>query len=134
VSPPNTFTPSRCALESRPFLELPKPFLCAMNHLYENVVHGHLGVILPVTNGALVLLLALEFENQNLIAAAMSGNRRFHASLRQALSRNQFVRILNHREDAAQLNFRPDLARKRIYIDPVAWRDPELLSASFNDC
>jgi hypothetical protein len=23
-------TPSRCALESRPFLELPRPFLCAI--------------------------------------------------------------------------------------------------------
>src|SRR5438128_772743 len=28
--PPNAFTPSRCAFESRPFLELPKPFLCAI--------------------------------------------------------------------------------------------------------
>src|SRR5438309_6865613 len=30
--PPNAFTPSRCALESRPFLELPKPFLCAITN------------------------------------------------------------------------------------------------------
>src|SRR5215470_12108578 len=28
--PPNAFTPSRCELESRPFLELPNPFLCAI--------------------------------------------------------------------------------------------------------
>ena len=28
--PPNTLTPSRCAFESRPFLEEPKPFLCAI--------------------------------------------------------------------------------------------------------
>ena len=28
--PPKAFTPSRCAFESRPFFELPKPFLCAM--------------------------------------------------------------------------------------------------------
>jgi hypothetical protein len=28
--PAKIFTPSRCALESRPFLELPKPFLCAI--------------------------------------------------------------------------------------------------------
>ena len=28
--PPKAFTPRRCAFESRPFLELPKPFLCAM--------------------------------------------------------------------------------------------------------
>src|SRR5215813_13846403 len=30
ASPPNRFTPSRCAFESRPFLELPTPFLCAI--------------------------------------------------------------------------------------------------------
>src|SRR3954468_17024061 len=29
--PPKTFTPSRCAFESRPLRELPKPFLCAIN-------------------------------------------------------------------------------------------------------
>jgi hypothetical protein len=31
VWPPKRFTPSRCALESRPFLEEPKPFLCAIS-------------------------------------------------------------------------------------------------------
>src|SRR6185437_5355548 len=30
VSPPKRFTPSRCAFESRPFLLLPRPFLCAI--------------------------------------------------------------------------------------------------------
>src|SRR5580765_1638870 len=30
--PPKAFTPNRCALESRPFLELPKPFLCAITN------------------------------------------------------------------------------------------------------
>src|ERR1700686_2369705 len=29
--PPNALTPSRCALESRPFREVPCPFLCAIN-------------------------------------------------------------------------------------------------------
>src|SRR4051812_39197156 len=28
--PPKAFTPSRCAFESRPFRELPRPFLCAI--------------------------------------------------------------------------------------------------------
>jgi hypothetical protein len=32
--PPNALTPSRCALESRPLRELPRPFLCAMVLLY----------------------------------------------------------------------------------------------------
>src|SRR5579862_3373351 len=53
-SPPNRFTPSRCALESRPFLELPRPFLCAISNLCQNLVHLHLRVILPVTDGSLV--------------------------------------------------------------------------------
>ena len=30
VSPPNTFTPSRFEVESRPFRDEPPPFLCAM--------------------------------------------------------------------------------------------------------
>jgi hypothetical protein len=29
-SPAKAFTPSRCAFESRPFVELPPPFLCAI--------------------------------------------------------------------------------------------------------
>jgi hypothetical protein len=29
-SPAKDFTPSRCAFESRPFVELPPPFLCAI--------------------------------------------------------------------------------------------------------
>src|SRR2546423_8469180 len=36
-SPPNTLMPSRCAFESRPFLELPKPFLCAIYRTYLGV-------------------------------------------------------------------------------------------------
>src|SRR5215813_7517370 len=32
-SPPNFLRPNRCAAESRPFLDEPTPFLCAMCHL-----------------------------------------------------------------------------------------------------
>src|SRR3954452_5926473 len=60
--PPNTLTPSRCALESRPFLELPNPFLCAIRHLNQNVANLHIGEGLAVSDGLLVLLLPLELE------------------------------------------------------------------------
>src|SRR4051812_1226863 len=77
TSPPNRFTPSRCALESRPFLELPSPFLCAIRSLLQqNLINGQLSVILAVTVSALVLLLALEFEDECFIAAALAGNGR----------------------------------------------------------
>src|SRR5580700_11447824 len=72
--PPKTFTPSRCALESRPFLELPKPFLCAIRHLCQNVANLHFGEVLTMSNGFLVLLLALELEDDDLIATAIAGN------------------------------------------------------------
>src|SRR5215472_18630129 len=66
--PPKTLTPRRCALESRPFLELPKPFLCAMT-LAHDVADAHFGVILTMSLGPLVLLLPLELENQNFLGA-----------------------------------------------------------------
>src|ERR1700728_5478507 len=34
--PPNAFTPSRWAFESRPFVELPPPFLCAIPNSFQN--------------------------------------------------------------------------------------------------
>src|SRR5271165_4116263 len=73
--PPKTFTPNRWALESRPFLELPNPFLCAMRHLHQDFADLHVGEGLAVPDGLLVLLLALELENQNLVAAADAQNR-----------------------------------------------------------
>src|SRR5205814_58267 len=79
VCPPNDFTPSRCAFESRPFLELPKPFLCAIYGvllLRANLVDLQLGVVLPVADSALVLLLALELENHHLVGSAVAGNGR----------------------------------------------------------
>src|ERR1039458_4733272 len=70
--PPKAFTPRRCAWESRPFRELPKPFLCAMRHLRHNVADLHFGEGLAVADGFLVLFLALELEDQDLVAAAIA--------------------------------------------------------------
>src|SRR5689334_8057644 len=63
--PPKTFTPSRCAFESRPFLELPNPFLCAIFHLRRNVAYLHFREGLAMANGLLILLLALELEDDD---------------------------------------------------------------------
>src|SRR6476619_3518946 len=70
--PPKTFTPSRCALESRPFLELPKPFLCAIRHLNLEIADLDVRVGLAVSDGLLVLLLFLELEDDDLVAAALA--------------------------------------------------------------
>src|SRR5215475_6385511 len=76
--PPKTFTPSRCALESRPFRELPNPFLCAISHLHQNLAHPNLREVLPVALRALVLFLALELEDQHLLAAPVADYGALH--------------------------------------------------------
>src|SRR6201986_4121882 len=76
-SPENTFTPSRCAFESRPFLELPNPFLCAMKYpAYEldDFLDFDAREVLTMPDGALVLLLALELEHQRLRAAILQSD------------------------------------------------------------
>src|ERR1700683_1137187 len=84
--PPNTFTPSRCALESRPFLELPKPFLCAIRHLRRNLAHLHLRVGLAMSNSLFVLLLAFELEDNDLLASAVAGDGALHRDARYQLA------------------------------------------------
>src|SRR6202051_2601846 len=72
--PPKTFTPRRCALESRPFLELPNPFLCAIV-LCDYLVHPQLGEMLAMPDRALVLLFAFKLENDYLLGAVVGGDR-----------------------------------------------------------
>src|SRR5271155_346119 len=96
-SPPKAFTPSRCAFESRPFFELPRPFLCAILHLCQNLAHLHLRVVLPVSDGPLVLLLALELEDNHFIASPVAGDGALHASFTERRSGQQFIRIVHHR-------------------------------------
>src|ERR1700761_4981465 len=100
-SPENTLMPSRCEFESRPFLELPKPFLCAIPNpssdlrpLCQDLLHFHPGVVLPVADGASVLFLPLEFEDQNFVAAAVRGNFAPHPSRLQSLAKHQLVGIV----------------------------------------
>src|SRR5271154_4459832 len=82
-SPPKAFTPRRCALESRPFLELPNPFLCAILHLCQNLAHLHFREVLAMPYRALILLLALEFEDQHLFPAAAADDGALHGGLSQ---------------------------------------------------
>src|SRR5262249_5901507 len=87
--PPKTFTPSRCAFESRPFLELPNPFLCAIRYLCRDLADLHLGVGLAVPDRLLVLLLALELEYQDPVSPAVADDRGLYGS-----TRHQFASIL----------------------------------------
>src|ERR1035441_10508006 len=103
--PPQRFTPRRCALESRPFLELPKPFLCAME-LAHDVADAHFGVVLPVPLGPLVLLLSLELENQNFLGAVVIFHRRVNLDVACVFAGHHFVAVVEVRQNTAELDFR----------------------------
>jgi hypothetical protein len=74
VWPPKTFTPSRLDWNRARFWNCLSPFLCAIRFLpgkRDDFVDLHRGVVLPVADGPLVLLLALELEDDDLLGAVL---------------------------------------------------------------
>src|SRR5215471_13551394 len=63
--PSCAFTPRRCELESRPFRELPCPFLCAI-HSHDDVLDAHAGVRRAMSPGLPHRLAPLLLEDANL--------------------------------------------------------------------
>src|ERR1039458_6345625 len=116
--PPKTFTPRRCAWESRPFRELPKPFLCAMRHLRHNLANLHCGEGLAVADGLLVLFLALELEDHDLVAAAIANDGGL-----QGAAGDGFTAILEGELDG-QLDFGADIAGQFFHAENVERSTP----------
>ena len=84
-----------------------------------------------MTNGALVLLFALEFEYQDLVAAAVGGDLTTDTSGLYGIAEGQAV-VSGNRQNAIKFNWGADLANKRIDINGLAGRNTVLLSARFN--
>src|SRR5215831_2700288 len=90
-SPPNAFTPSRLACESRPLRELPPAFLCAIavacsvaysvayfpGALSDDAFDLELGESLAVPLVPPVVLAPLHFEDGELLASTVCHDRRF---------------------------------------------------------
>src|SRR5262249_21334923 len=125
--PPNTFTPRRCAFESRPFLELPRPFLCAIRHLRQ-IADLPFGEVLAMADHFLVLLLPLELEDQNFRGSSVSHDRSLHGGG----SVNQLAAVAEHRFHG-NLDFRTDVTRQLGDTDRFARRHGKLLSAAFDN-
>src|SRR5580765_5264057 len=79
-SPPYDFTPRRFDSESRPFLELPPAFLCAISRppSADDAFDLELGVVLPVALMLLVVLAPAHLENRDLVAAPVADDRRLY--------------------------------------------------------
>src|SRR5580704_12817442 len=84
-------------------------------------------------DGAPVLLLALELENDGLLAAAMGHD----GALNQRAARvgSSFDGIaIDYREHAAEFDFRAGVAQQRFHFNCFARGDAILLPACFDDC
>src|SRR2546423_14085850 len=100
----------------------------------DDLVDLHAGEVLPVTDGPLVLFLALELEHEDLDAAAAAGNRPGHLRGSESLTGEYLLIVTHDGENAAELDLSADVAGQRFHFDRVAGRDAVLFAASFNDC
>src|ERR1041385_5436746 len=128
--PPKTLTRSRCALESRPFLELPNPFLCAISHLHQNLADPDFRKVLAVALRALVLLLTLELEDQPLLAAPVGDDGAFDFT--GVGPRQQIAAILKYGQ-RGKFHLRADIAGQFPDANRLSGGHPVLFSAGFDN-
>src|SRR5438045_4214194 len=84
--------------------------------LGQDPLHFHTGEILTVANRALVLLLALKFENNNLVAAAVRSNSRPHASILQRVTQDHLIGIVRNRQNTVKLYGGANIACDGVYL------------------
>src|SRR6266850_7625223 len=92
--PPKRFTPSRCEWLSRPFRELPTPFLCAIQNSWTSnryLVDSNGYVILPMSVRSAILLLPLLFKYNDFLCAVMLDHRRFDCGIRYQRCTNLYI-------------------------------------------
>src|SRR6476620_2685415 len=101
--------------------------------LSKDLIHLPPGVILEMPDGALVLLLALELEDDGLIDAAVGGDGALHARRTQRRAGLDSL-ALHHGDDAVEFNFRAHVAGQGLDFDRLAGRDAILFTTGFNHC
>src|SRR4051812_4033253 len=83
---------------------------CSAPSLYNDVANPDLRVVLPVALCALVLLFALEFKYQNLVASIVSGDCGIHARVGQLAAGCEISAVVEHCKDSAEGDLGPRLA------------------------
>src|SRR6476659_8278121 len=133
-SPPKTFTPRRFAWESRPFLELPPAFLCAMLLTLNDVVDAQLGVGLPMPLRFLETLAAAKLEDLHLVAAAVAE----HGGLDERAGDERRAHLdalaVADEEHLVERYGRADIGGERLDAKLGARLDAILLAAGFDHC
>src|SRR5690242_2474140 len=103
------------------------------SELSYDLIHLDAGVILAMPDGALVLLLALELEDDRLIAAALRCDGALHTRAAKRGTRPDRIAI-HDRNHAVEFHIRADVAGQSLDFDRLAWSNPILFTAGFNHC
>src|SRR5262252_987258 len=101
--PPNRLTPSICALESRPFLELPTPFLWAMR-LYLDLGDAHRRHGLTMAAMSPIVLAPLELDDEHLPALPLRDDLAGHLGGRERGRLDHHVSVLVDQQHFVELH------------------------------
>src|SRR5215210_780780 len=140
--PANTFTPRRCACESRPLRLEPRPFLCAIAVLlrpsprasarpHRDLADLEASELGAVPHPALIAALGLELEHVYLLAALVPVHDCRHLDLGQASGVEH--RILVAEEDRLELHRVALLSAHAVHEQGVALLDAVLPASDFDD-
>src|SRR5262245_30025290 len=131
--PANRLTPSIWGLESRPFLELPTPFLCAMPVSDLDGGDANAGDRLAMPAMPAVVLAPLELHDLDLLAAALGHDLARHLRRAQPVHRGDHLVVAgdeDHRREGHGLAGGPG---QLLHRDHLPGRHPILLATGRND-
>jgi hypothetical protein len=96
-------------------------------YLNRDIADLHFGEALAMTDGFLVLLLALEFENDDFACAIPTNDGGLHAA-----AGNELAAVFEGGL-SGKFHFAADIAGQLFDAEHIAGRNPVLLSACFNN-
>src|SRR3954447_3567698 len=137
ISPPVTtwpakiFTPRNWGFESRPFLEEPRPFLCAIWRLsLRDLGHPDARELLAVTGAATVAALRLELVDPELGAAQVLDDLGGHGGLAELVTEEGLV---PGQKQGLEVELGAGIARQPLDEEGLALFDAVLLATGLDD-
>src|ERR1700723_3772035 len=132
--PPNLLIPSRCPCESRPLVDDPPPFLCAMKFPLRNLDVADLNgsVILPVPAQNIVLPARFILQRLQFRTAALFHNLADDLNFRDIFSRDKLLLVRVHRDHIFKRDLAAQFSFERFHAYRLARLHAVLLSPTAN--
>src|SRR5687767_10917230 len=135
-SPPNFFTPRYCGLLSRPFLDEPTPFLCAMRTpLSElDVADANFSEALPVSLLLGVVLPALHLEDDDFLVTTLPDDLALDGRSLERGDTDDGLVAVGAEDDVAERDLRPFVSGQAGDSNCLAGLGAVLLATCPDDC